>query len=100
MSKRQARLIRETPLSPEMTLEQLEDGYRMRSTLSNTWQLHWWILSQGDAMVVEQPPELRAQIGETLQRAAAAYQPLDKVAGIMVSQVNEQAAEQSTASVV
>lgn len=99
VSERQARLIRETPLSPDMTLEQLEDGYRVRSTLSNTWQLHWWILSQGDAMVVEQPDELRAQIGEMLQRAAAAYQPLDKVAGTVVSQVNEQAAEQSTASV-
>ena len=98
VSERQARLIRETPLSPDMTLEQLEDGYRVRSTLSNTWQLQWWILSQGDAMVVEQPVELRAQIGETLQRAAAAYQPLDEVAGTVVSRVNEQAAAQSAAS--
>ena len=81
VSERQARLIRETPLSPDMTLEQLEDGYRVRSTLSNTWQLHWWILSQGDAMVVEQPADLRTQIGETLQRAAAAYQPMGEFEG-------------------
>jgi predicted DNA-binding transcriptional regulator YafY len=99
VSEHQARLIRETPLSPDMTLEQLEDGYRMRSTLNNTWQLYWWILSQGDAMVVEQPPELRAQIRETLQRAAAAYQPLDEVTGTVASRVNEQAAAQSAASV-
>ncbi|WP_338013595.1 MULTISPECIES: hypothetical protein [Pseudomonas] len=31
-------------------------------------------------MVVEQPPELRVQIGKTLHRAAAAYRPLDSVA--------------------
>ena len=65
-----------------MTLEQLEDGYRLRSTLSNTWQLHWWILSQGDAMVVEQPAELRTQIGETLQHAAAAYWPMGEMADV------------------
>ena len=64
-----------------MMLEPLEDGFLVRSILSNTWQLHWWILSQGDSMVVEQPPELRAQIGKTLHRAAAAYRPLDAVAG-------------------
>ena len=85
VSERKARLIRETPLSPDMTLEPLENGYRVHATLSNTWQLHWWILSQGDAMIVERPVELRAQIGETLQRAAAAYQPLEEVAATVGS---------------
>jgi predicted DNA-binding transcriptional regulator YafY len=91
VSERQARLIRETPLSTDMTLEQLEDGYRLRATLNNTWQLHWWILSQGDAMVVEHPIELRAQIGDTLQRAAAAYRPtgaVKSVAGTVDSLTN------------
>lgn len=97
VTERQARLIRETPLSSDMTLEQLEDGYRLRSTLSNTWQLHWWILSQGDAMVVEQPAELRAQIGQTLQRAAAAYQPIDEMAQAGVALTNVPPATQFVA---
>lgn len=100
VSERQARLIRETPLSADMTLEPLEDGFRVRSVLSNTWQLHWWILSLGDSMVVEQPPELRAQIGKTLHRAAAAYRPLDSVAdaiGTVVSLQNLAGATQTVA---
>lgn len=70
------------------------------STLSNTWQLHWWILSLGDSMVVEQPPELRAQIGKSLHRAAAAYRPLDSVAdaiGTVVSLLNLAGATQTVA---
>ena len=90
VSEHQARLIRETPLSADMTLEPLDDGFRVRSTLSNTWQLHWWILSQGDAMVVEQPPELRAQIGETLHRSSAAYPPMDAVADTTATRVSRQ----------
>ena len=90
VSEHQARLIRETPLSADMTLELLDDGFRVRSTLSNTWLLHWWILSQGDAMVVEQPPELRAQIGETLHRSSAAYPPMDAVADTTATRVSRQ----------
>ena len=70
------------------------------STLSNTWQLHWWILSLGDSMVVEQPPELRVQIGKTLHRAAAAYRPLDSVADAtdtLVSLLNLAGATQTVA---
>ena len=73
LSERQARLIRETPLSADMQLTPLDDGYRVQATLSNTWQLHWWILSQGDALIVEQPESLRVKIRETLLRAAASY---------------------------
>jgi len=101
VSEHQARLIRETPLSADMTLEPLGDGFRVRSTVSNTWQLHWWILSQGDAMVVEQPAELRAQIGKTLHRAAAAYPPTDAVAdttGTRVSRQHLAGATQTVAS--
>lgn len=68
-----ARLLRETPLSPDMTLEKLADGYRLQATISDTWQLQWWILSQGDALVVEAPQELRERIAEKLKQAAARY---------------------------
>ncbi|APE99243.1 TPA: WYL domain-containing protein [Pseudomonas putida] len=75
VSERQARLIRETPLSTDMTLEPWEQGFRLQATVNNTWQLHWWLLSLGDAVVVHAPAQLRQQIGDTLRRAAAAYAP-------------------------
>lgn len=73
VSEHQARLIRETPLSPDMILEPLPEGFQLQATVTNTWQLRWWILSLGDSLVVQEPPALREQIGTTLRRAAAAY---------------------------
>ena len=68
-----ARLLRETPLSSDMTLEKLQEGYRLRATISDTWQLQWWILSQGDALIIEAPLSLRQQIAEKLKQASAQY---------------------------
>lgn len=73
VSEHQARLIRETPLSKDMTLEALANGFELQATVNNTWQLQWWILSLGDALVVQAPAALRQQVGDTLRRAAAAY---------------------------
>ncbi|MGV8918459.1 MAG: helix-turn-helix transcriptional regulator [Pseudomonas sp.] len=67
------RLIRETPLSTDMMLHKLENGYRLNATLSNSWQLHWWILSQGAALVVEKPVCLRDDIFDKLKNAMAGY---------------------------
>ncbi|MNE68155.1 hypothetical protein D3C80_1638040 [compost metagenome] len=69
-----ARLVRETPLSADMHLTPLEAGHRLQATVSNSWQLRWWLLSQGDGLIVEQPLSLRRQIAETLNNAAAQYQ--------------------------
>ena len=74
-----ARLLRETPLSSDMTLEKLPEGYRLRATISETWQLQWWILSQGEALIVEAPQSLRKQIAEKLKRASAQYECADEV---------------------
>jgi len=69
-----ARRMRETPLSPDMQLTDLDHGHRLQATVSNSWSLRWWLLSQGDELVVEQPPALRQLISTTLSNAAAAYQ--------------------------
>ncbi|MNC79574.1 hypothetical protein D3C75_1320880 [compost metagenome] len=58
-----------------MALEALSEGYQVQATVNNTWQLHWWILSLGDSLVVQEPAALRQQVGDTLRRAAAAYEP-------------------------
>ncbi|MCY1391157.1 WYL domain protein [compost metagenome] len=71
-----ARQIRETPLSSDMTLTALDNGHLLQATVSNSWQLHGWLLSQGGGLIVEQPQSLRTQIAEALHRAAAQY-PLE-----------------------
>lgn len=66
-----------------MVLEALSDGFQVSATLNNTWQLHWWILSLGDSLVVNEPAELRQQMRDTLRRAAAAYgREEDKVSSV------------------
>lgn len=73
ISARQARLIRETPLSQDMELQAQEDGFLVQATVSDTWQLQWWVLSQGDDLVVHEPVELRQRVQNTLRRALRAY---------------------------
>ena len=74
LSEKQARLLRETPLSADMVLTDLGNGHRVTATISNSWQLQWWILSLGDALIVEKPLSLREQTALTLRSAAAGYE--------------------------
>ncbi|MFG9875115.1 helix-turn-helix transcriptional regulator [Pseudomonas aeruginosa] len=69
-----ARLLRETPLSPDMQMRRCEDGYQLDATVSDTWQLQWWILSQADNLIVEQPLELRQRLLEKLEGTLKRYQ--------------------------
>ena len=64
-----ARVLSETPLARDQRLE----GQVLTATVSNTWQLRWWILSQGAGIEVLGPEALRRVIGEELQAAAAPY---------------------------
>ena len=74
ISEKQARLLRETPLSADMMMTDLGKGYRVTATISDSWQLQWWILSLGDGLIVEKPQNLREQIAQKLRSAAAAYE--------------------------
>ncbi|MCE1118944.1 MULTISPECIES: WYL domain-containing protein [Pseudomonas] len=69
-----ARQLREAPLTADMQLTPLEQGHRLRATVVDGWPLRWWLLSQGEGLVVELPLELREEIGRTLANAAAQYQ--------------------------
>ncbi len=68
-----ARLIRETPLGPDMTLDPLPDGFQLRVDVRDTWQLRWWILSMGDDILVQGPESLRDAIAQKLNAAASQY---------------------------
>ena len=69
-----ARRLRETPLSTDMQLTAQDRGHRLEATVSNSWSLRWWLLSQGSELIIEGPPALRQLIAETLSNAAAQYQ--------------------------
>ncbi|MDZ3994732.1 WYL domain-containing protein [Pseudomonas sp. Teo4] len=69
-----ARQLRESPLSTDMQLTALDHGHRLRATVRDGWPLRWWLLSQGDQVVVELPLELRQEVANTLRRAAGLYQ--------------------------
>ena len=69
-----ARQLREAPLSADMQLTALEHGHRLRATVVDGGPLRWWLLSQGDGVVVEMPKALREAIAQTLSTAAAQYQ--------------------------
>ncbi|QXH56464.1 WYL domain-containing protein [Pseudomonas maumuensis] len=68
-----ARRLRETPLTADMQLTALDQGHRLRATVADGWPLRWWLLSQGDGLVVEAPQALREEIARTLASAAAKY---------------------------
>jgi len=69
-----ARMIRETPLSPDMTLEPGEEGFCLQATVRDSWQLRWWLLQQGENICVQAPTSLREALRETLRRALARYE--------------------------
>ncbi len=64
-------ILRETPLSPDQQLDAASG--LLTATVADTWQLHWWLMSQGDAIEVLAPTALRQRMGEALRRAAARY---------------------------
>lgn len=64
-----ARLIKETPISDDMQLVKDEDGSSLTATVTNSWELQWWILSHSGSIVVRGPESLRAEIKNKLQRA-------------------------------
>ncbi len=68
-----ARLLEETPLAADQTLEVVEDFPYLTASVLDSWQLRWWLLSQGDEIIVVEPDELRTAMAETLESAAAAY---------------------------
>ena len=69
-----ARHLEETPLSPDMQLRVDGEGYALQASVRDTWQLRWWLLSQGAQIVVREPAALRQRIRDTLRDAAAGYE--------------------------
>lgn len=69
-----ADLLEESPLAPDQQLKPLDDGRtEVRATVSDSWELRWWILGRGAAVEVLEPAALRREIAQAHQEAAGRY---------------------------
>ncbi len=79
ISETRAQIVRETAIAEDMTLEAEGEKWRLGATVADSWQLRWWVLSQGAAMSVLAPEPLRAAIAQELAQALAGYGAQAKV---------------------
>lgn len=66
-------LLAETPLSADMQINAVGDGHELTATVLDSWQLHWWVFSQTDAIEVLEPIKLRIEIGQKLKNTTKFY---------------------------
>lgn len=69
-----ARLLEETPLSKDQKIACRSDVHTLTASVPNSWQLHFWIRSQGAAITVLKPASLRDSIIAELESSLANYQ--------------------------
>lgn len=65
--------LRETPIAEDQQLSVVNEAYFLNATMTDSWQLRWWIMSQGPHIVILEPISLRQEIAERLQAAAKNY---------------------------
>lgn len=77
-----ANILTETPLSEDMTLSPATDGegFQLTATVTDTWELYWWLLSHTGAIVVQQPQVLRDDLIARLEKGIGQYQQSDSAA--------------------
>ncbi len=81
VSEELARQLRETPLSSTMRLQADGDGYQLRATLQDSWQLRWWLLSHTGKIVVHEPLALREAILRQLENGLGQYREATQADG-------------------
>jgi predicted DNA-binding transcriptional regulator YafY len=68
-----ARLLDETPISKDQKITIRADVHTLTATVQESWQLHFWIRSQGAAITVLKPASLRKAIIAELESSLANY---------------------------
>lgn len=68
-----AYILNETPLAADQHIEENDGIINLSATVTDSWQLRWWILSQGASIKVMEPVALRKEIADTLQLAGGQY---------------------------
>jgi predicted DNA-binding transcriptional regulator YafY len=69
--------LKETPLSTDMTIVDDGDWAEVTASVTDSWQLRWWLLSQGAGVVVLSPLALRQEIACEVMATAKLYGDLD-----------------------
>ena len=69
-----AEILAETPLSTDQRLVPEGQGYFVIAEVHDSWQLEWWLLSQGAAVEVMEPTHLRHRLMLRLNEMCLAYQ--------------------------
>lgn len=73
LSENLAEILRETPISSDQKITTRAGKLTLTATVMESWQLHFWLLSQGPAITVLQPPSLRKQVIAALESAFSNY---------------------------
>jgi predicted DNA-binding transcriptional regulator YafY len=68
-----ARLLEETPLAKDQKITRRAGIHTLTASVHDSWQLHFWILSQGAAITVIQPVALRSRIVSCLEETLGNY---------------------------
>jgi predicted DNA-binding transcriptional regulator YafY len=72
--------LMETPIAEDQEIALKNGAYQLTATVRNTWQLHFWILSQGSSITVLSPRSLRDQIRNEAVATARNYEEESKPA--------------------
>lgn len=73
LTKDLAIYLSETPLSLDQKINFRNDGYELTATVQDSWQLHFWLMSQGPGITILSPENLRARTQGALKAALANY---------------------------
>lgn len=71
-----ATVLHETPLGDDQKITRHGDTHHLSVTVIDSWQLHFWILSQSPAITVTSPETLRRSIIDKLHASLTNYQPV------------------------
>lgn len=69
-----AAILEETPVSDDQKITQWRGEHRLSATMADSWQLRYWILSQGPDIVIKEPASLRHEIAERVQETLRHYE--------------------------
>ena len=65
--------LAETPLATDQSIKSKSGHYLLSVSVVDSWQLRWWIQSQGASITVCSPKHLRTEIAQSLNAAAQNY---------------------------
>lgn len=68
-----ARTLEETPLSMDMRIVPKNGELLLTATVSDSWQLRWWVLSWGDAIAIAAPSSLQKEIYRIIEKTQDLY---------------------------